>query len=71
MPTKVPQLIPFTFLGDFVETFKDASGVLSFLKSPIVYTTLFNIAITVPFGIYLRYYFKKKWYNYDNLYISF
>ncbi len=63
MPTKVPQLIPFTFLGDFVEAFKDASGVLSFLKSPIVYTTLFNIAITIPFGIYLRYYFKKKWYT--------
>ena len=63
MPTKVPQLIPFTFIGDFIETFKETSGVLSFLKSPIVYTTLFNIAITVPFGIYLRYYFKKKWYT--------
>ena len=63
MPTKTPQLIPFDFVGDFVETFKQTSGVLSFLKSPIVYTTLFNIAITVPFGIYLRYYFKKKWYT--------
>ena len=63
MPTKVPQLIPFTFIGDFVEVFKETSGVLSFLKSPIVYTTLFNIAITIPFGIYLRYYFKKKWYT--------
>ncbi len=63
MPTKVPQLIPFTFIGDFIEAFKETSGVLSFLKSPIVYTTLFNIAITIPFGIYLRYYFKKKWYT--------
>ena len=63
MPTKVPQLIPFTFMGDFIEVFKETSGVLSFLKSPIVYTTLFNIAITIPFGIYLRYYFKKKWYT--------
>ena len=63
MPTKVPQLIPFTFIGDFIEAFKEISGVLSFLKSPIVYTTLFNIAITIPFGIYLRYYFKKKWYT--------
>lgn len=63
MPTKVPQLIPFGFVGDFIKLFKDASGVLSFLKSPIVYTTLFNIAITIPFGIYLRYYFKKKWYT--------
>ena len=63
MPTKAPQLIPFTFIGDFIDAFKEASGVLSFLKSPIVYTTLFNIAITIPFGIYLRYYFKKKWYT--------
>ena len=63
MPTKLPQLIPFTFIGDFIDAFKEASGVLSFLKSPIVYTTLFNIAITIPFGIYLRYYFKKKWYT--------
>ena len=63
MPTKIPQLIPFDFIGDFVEVFKETSGVLSFLKSPIVYTTLFNIAITIPFGIYLRYYFKKKWYT--------
>ncbi len=63
IPTKVPQLIPFAFLGDFLDAFKDASGVLAFLKSPIVYTTLFNIAITIPFGIYLRYYFKKRWYT--------
>ncbi len=63
MPTKVPQLIPFAFVGDFVEAFKESNGVLTFLKSPIVYTTLFNVAITVPFGIYLRYYFKKKWYT--------
>ena len=60
MPTKVPQLIPFSFIGDFVDAFKEASSVVTFLKSPIVYTTLFNIAITIPFGIYLRYYFKKK-----------
>ncbi len=63
MPTKIPQLFPLSFLGDFIETLKEASSVLSFLKSPIVYTTLFNIAITIPFGIYLRYYFKKKWYT--------
>ena len=60
MPTKIPQLIPFSFLGDFVTYFKEANSILTFLKTPIVYTTLFNIAITIPFGIYLRYYFKKK-----------
>ena len=63
MSTKIPQLIPFAFLNDFIESFKTASSVLDFLKSPIVYTTLFNLALTLPFGIYLRYYFKKKWYT--------
>ncbi len=63
MPLKIPQLIPFSFIKDFIEAFKETSSILSFLKSPIVYTTLFNIAITIPFGIYLRYYFKKKWYT--------
>ena len=62
MPTKVPQLIPFEFMGDFIKCFKESTSFLSFLKSPIVYITLFNIAITIPFGIYLRYYFRKKWY---------
>ncbi len=63
MPTKIPQLIPFAFVGDFIDTFKESSSIIAFLKSPIVYTTLFNIAITLPFGVYLRYYFKKKWYT--------
>ncbi len=62
MPTKVPQLIPFNFIGDFIEAFREMNG-FNFFKEPIVYTTLFNIAITLPFGIYLRYYFKKKWYT--------
>ncbi len=62
MPSKVPQLIPFSFINDFITSLKENQG-LSFFTSPIVYTTLFNIAITMPFGIYLRYYFKKKWYQ--------
>lgn len=63
MPTKAPQLIPFAFIKDFVDAIKESSNIIAFFKEPIVYTILFNIAITVPFGIYLRYYFKKKWYT--------
>ena len=62
MPTKIPQLIPLSFLKDFINAFKESSSIIFFLKSSIVYTTLFNIALTIPFGVYLRYYFKKKWY---------
>ena len=28
-----------------------------------MYTIIFNIVLTLPFGIYLRYIFKKKWYH--------
>ncbi len=31
---------------------------LNILKNPIFYTTAYNILLTIPFGIYLRYYFK-------------
>ena len=60
MAPKVPQLIPFSFLQDFIEILKTSRG-LSFFQEPIIYTSLFNLALTIPFGIYLRYYFKKKW----------
>ena len=61
MAPKVPQLVPFNFLTDFVEAIKTSTN-FSFFTSPIVYTILFNLLLTFPFGIYLRYYFKKKWY---------
>lgn len=54
-----PQLIPFSFLKDFINAF-DINNIIVFFKSSIVYTTLFNIALTMPFGFYLRYYFQKK-----------
>lgn len=61
MAPKTPQLIPFSFLADFIDAIKTSNN-LSFFTSPIVYTILFNILLTFPFGVYLRYYFKKKWY---------
>ena len=61
MTPKDPQLIPFSFVNDFINTINESRG-FNFLRDPIIYTVLFNIILTVPFGIYLRYYFKKKWY---------
>lgn len=49
------QLIPFSFIIDAVPHFNLS---LSFLKSSYIYVPLFNILLTIPFGIYLRYYFK-------------
>ncbi len=56
------RLIPFTFIFDFLResslVISEPSTYLLALKEPCFYTVLFNILMTVPFGMYLRYYFK-------------
>jgi len=56
------RLIPFSFIGDII---KETSLVISVpstylkaLREPCFYTVIFNIFMTIPFGMYLRYYFK-------------
>lgn len=67
MPTRSPQLVPFTFIKDIMVTtnlnLKNPSTYLSFLKTPTVYTVIFNLFLLFPFGVYLHYYFEKKWYQ--------
>ncbi len=62
LTTEKVQLIPFRFVIDFInETpFKlnDPSTYLSALKDASFYTVFFNIVMTIPFGMYLRYYYK-------------
>ena len=61
------QLVPFQFVKDIIATTSfDISNIQEFLsifKNSTVYTVLFNIVLTLPFGVYLRYMFKKKWYH--------
>lgn len=61
------QLVPFQFIKDIIATtsFKISSitDIINIFKNPTVYTVLFNIVLTLPFGVYLRYIFKKKWYH--------
>ncbi len=56
------RLIPFTFIADFLRessfVLNDPTTYLKALKEPSFYTVAFNILMTVPFGMYLRYYFK-------------
>lgn len=56
------QLIPFYSVIDFIKesgfVISDISTYINAFKHPSFYNTFFNIAMTVPFGIYLRYYFK-------------
>ena len=67
MPTRSPQLVPFTFIKDIMVTtnlnLKNPSTYLLFLKTPTVYTVIFNLFLLFPFGVYLHYYFEKKWYQ--------
>lgn len=65
--SKTTQLVPFQFISDILQTvnFKldSFASILKCLKSSTVYTVLFNLILTLPFGIYLKYLFHKKWYQ--------
>ncbi len=56
------QLIPFDFLLDFIKhtslRINDLSTYLPAIKESYFYVPLFNVFLTIPFGIFLRYYFK-------------
>lgn len=61
------QLVPFNGLVEIIRytnfNLFDISTYISTLKSPLVYTVLFNFFLTLPFGVYLRYYFNRKWWE--------
>lgn len=61
------QLIPFDALRVIIESSNfnilDFSTYIDTLKNPPVYQMLFNFVLTIPFGIYLRYYFNRKWWE--------
>jgi glycopeptide antibiotics resistance protein len=56
------KLIPFGFVLDIIkETTFQINNPSTYIKSlfdPCIYTVVLNIVMTIPFGIYLRYYFK-------------
>ncbi len=55
-------LVPFAFVSDFLTNssflFNDSSTYLKAFSEPSFYVAAFNILMTIPFGMYLRYYFK-------------
>ncbi len=61
MTGPITQLIPFTFVSDMVKNIGEITNFntfVDFFKKSSVYVVLFNIILTVPFGMYLRYYFE-------------
>lgn len=60
-------LTPFDALRNWVDTsgivFSDPSTYFSSLKNEYFLQIFFNILLIFPFGVYLRYYFNRKWYQ--------
>lgn len=62
MTTPAYNLHPFHFISEILETtnfhVSDFATYFPTLKKPVVYEALFNVLLTMPFGVYLHYYFK-------------
>ena len=61
----IMQLIPFASLKEFTMNssliWNDPATYLTAVNEPSLYLIVFNILLTVPFGVYLRYYFQCSW----------
>lgn len=62
MTSSTTQLVPFSFVRDFIEhssfQIQDISTYIKALMEPYCYVVIYNVLLTIPFGIYLGYYFK-------------
>lgn len=57
-------LHPFSFINDFLEGPFVMCNIHTYfptLKSPSFYVAAFNIIMTIPFGMYVSYYFRYNW----------
>lgn len=62
-----PQLAPFNFVHEFLAetTFSpsDPATWLRVLRDPYIYEAFFNVLLLLPLGAYLRYYFRRRWWQ--------
>lgn len=58
-----PQMVPFDFISSMSSGVtldpSSAASWISWLRSPYVYTVLFNVLLTLPFGFFVRYLFNR------------
>lgn len=61
----IMQLVPLQFIQDIIDGSKiipdQISTYWSLLREPAFLQVIFNIALTVPFGLFLGYYFRTRW----------
>lgn len=64
---QTPQLVPFNFVREILAgttlSASDPSTWLAALRDPSVYEAAFNVLLLVPLGMYLRYYFRRTWWQ--------
>ena len=62
-----PQLVPFHFVQLIADSsaasLADPSTWPGLLRNPNVYEAFFNVLLLVPLGMYLRYYFRRTWWQ--------
>ena len=62
MADLTPNLIPFRFISDMIKDSKivlnNPKTYLNIFTDPAIYTVLYNILMTIPLGMYLRYYYR-------------
>lgn len=67
LTTPTTQLTPFHFIKELSQMisidWNKLSTYYNLLKNQSFYIVLFNILLTIPFGVYLHYYFECKWYK--------
>lgn len=60
-------LVPFDAVRRTIDTsgivFSEPSTYINLLKNSEFWQIIFNILLLVPFGVYLRYYFKRPWWQ--------
>lgn len=62
-----PQLVPFAFIRAIMAesglVLSDIKTYLPALRHASVYTVFFNLLLTLPLGVYARYYFRARWWG--------
>lgn len=63
-PGRELNLVPFKFVEKFkaetVLNIHDSSTYLAAMRQECLYVVLFNVLMTMPFGMYMRYYFRQN-----------
>lgn len=62
--TPTMQLVPFQFVTDMIQesnfVWNAPRTYIEIIKNPVIYQVLYNVLMVLPFGFYLRYYFKRN-----------